>query len=107
MKKLVIGVGQRSDRDTPGCCFAKLAVLASALLFSGVSWASTAACTSTATLLSFAPQSNGAGCYDVDQTFSNFNVTNQSSGTATNQTTGTDDIHATNGFSVVTSPWTE
>jgi|SRR5579863_508200 len=104
MKKIVIGVGHR-EPGTPGIRAAKLAVLASALVFSSVSWASTGACSTNATLASYGT-GTGSGCYDVDQTFSNFSVTN-TTGSIVTQSTSTDDIQGSNNFSTVSSPWTE
>jgi len=49
----------------------------------------------------------GSGCYEIDQTFSNFAVTNGSAGTgSTDQTTGTVDIAGASTFTAVTTPWT-
>jgi len=85
----------------------KLGLAGGFLLAANYGWAGTAACTTTNTLAFYAPQGTGSGCYSVDQTFSNFSVTSQSTGTATVQTTSTDDIGATSGFSVITTPWSD
>lgn len=102
---MFIGVGREAP-DKPGTRATKFAIVASALLFSSVSWASTAACTAAATLASYGT-GTANGCYSVDQTFSNFSVSSQSTGIATVQSTSTDDIHATDNFSIVSTPWTQ
>jgi len=77
------------------------------LLAANYSWGSTAACTTTAALSSYGASTTGDGCYSVDQTFSLFSVSSQSTGAAIAQTTTTDDIGATSGFSAITTPWSD
>jgi hypothetical protein len=76
------------------------------LLLSSVSFASTANCSTQATLASYGT-GTGSGCYEYDQTFGNFAVTDGSSGIgSTAQSTSTVDIVGSiNNFSAVTSPW--
>jgi hypothetical protein len=77
------------------------------ILMSSVSWAANASCATKATLASYGTPGTAVGCYEVDQTFSNFLVTNGSAGTgSTTQTTSTDDITGSSTFSAVTTPWT-
>ena len=74
------------------------------MLLSSVSFATTADCTSSASL-AFYGTGTGSGCYERDQTFGNFAVTDGSSGGVT-QSTSTVDIVGSSTFSAVTSPWT-
>jgi hypothetical protein len=74
------------------------------MLLSSVSFASTANCSTKATLASYGTGPSN-GCYEIDQTFGNFAVTDGSSGGVT-QSTSTVDILGTSSFSAVTSPWT-
>jgi hypothetical protein len=84
-----------------------LAIVASASLLSSVSWASTGACSTKEDLAFYAPQGTAAGCYETDQTFSNFAVANGSAGTgSTAQTTSTVDIAGSTTFAAVNNPWT-
>ena len=76
------------------------------ILMSSVSWAADASCATKATLASYGT-GTANGCYEIDQTFSNFLVTSGSAGTGTTaQTTSTDDIAGSSTFSAVTTPWT-
>jgi hypothetical protein len=76
------------------------------ILMSSASWAADASCATKATLASYGTGAAN-GCYEIDQTFSNFGVTSGSAGVgSTVQSTSTDDIAGTNTFSAVTTPWT-
>jgi hypothetical protein len=82
-----------------------LGIVASAVLFSAMSWAGTGSCTTTKELSAYGGTSNGNGCYEVDQTFSNFNVTN-TSGSSISQGMSTVDITGSSTYSSDATPWT-
>ncbi len=70
-----------------------------------VSWASNAACSTTATIGSFGAQATNVGCWETDQTFSNFSIPAGSSGS---QSTSTVDITGseTGTYPAVSPGWT-
>jgi hypothetical protein len=68
-----------------------------------MSWASTGSCSSTSALSNLGT-GNGNGCYDVDQTFSNFNVANSAGGTPA-QSPGTVDVSGSSTFTSEATPW--
>ncbi len=87
-------------------------MLAAMFVFASVGWASVSSCdATTVTLGSFSgnlnPGTSAQGCYETDNTFSQFNVTSASTGSGTTQSNQTDEIAGSNTFSAVTSPWTE
>jgi hypothetical protein len=104
MKKLVVGCSSKGKT---------LGLIAAMFVFASAGWASTASCNATkATLGSFSGGTNpggpGQGCYETDDTFSQFNVTNGSTGTgSTMQTNATDNITGSTNFAAVSTPWTE
>jgi hypothetical protein len=79
-------------------------IVASALVLSSMSWATEASC-STTTALSNIGTGTGNGCYTVDQTYSNFTVTDQSSGAPT-QSTSTVSIAGSSTWTSDATPWT-
>jgi hypothetical protein len=86
-----------------------LVFMAATLAFAGIGKASTAACTTTgngSTLASYGLPSLANGCWETDQTFSDFNVTNSSGPFAPVQSTSTDNIVGSTTFSNVSTPWT-
>jgi PEP-CTERM motif len=82
-----------------------LTLLASAVLFSPMSWAGTGSCTTTKELSAFGATSDANGCYEIDQTFSNFNVAN-GPGSSITQGMGTVDITGSSSWASDTTPWT-
>jgi len=82
---------------------ATLAVCSALLLFANVSWASTGSCATTEDL-GFYGTGTANGCYEVDQTFSNFAVANSGSITPTQSPT-TVDITGSSTYAG-SSPWT-
>ena len=72
-----------------------------------VAMAANTACgpSSTQTLSSFGAQSTTTGCFEVDKSFTNFNVTNQGNNGGANQITANINISGTDTFTNVTTPW--
>src|ERR1700722_1287007 len=85
-------------------------VVAGALLISAnCAWAANASCSTKAVLSTFTPVGTASGCWETDKSFTNFVVTNTSTGTGVTQNTGTVDITGSEtGFTTETlnTPWT-
>jgi hypothetical protein len=71
----------------------------------GVAWASTGSCTTPMALANYGSTSTANGCYDIDQTFSNFAVANQSTVGATIQSLSTVDVSGSSTWTSDASPW--
>lgn len=98
-------------KKLPVRLFARRPVFALAgamLVFGSTGWASTASCATTATLASFGnPGSLTAGCYQTDQTFSDFSVADASSGVgSTTQSLTTDSITGSSTYTDSSTPFT-
>jgi hypothetical protein len=85
------------------CPGLKLSAVAALLLFASTGWATTAPCSSTASLASYGT-GDGNGCYEIDQSFTNFSVIDGSN-IGTTQTTSTDDITGSSNYSAPTTPF--
>lgn len=77
------------------------------LLLAANGWGSTAACITKASLSSFGATATGSGCYETDQTFSNFATVNGSTSTGVAQSNSTIDIAGSDTFTSETlnTPW--
>lgn len=107
MNKISIGIGPAGARFTGNnrhsSLAAKLAVIGSALLLSSMTWASTGACSSTEALSKIG-SGTGNGCADIDQTFSNFNVTNAGGATPV-QSASTVDVGGSSTWTADATSW--